>query len=62
MLVFVLAAAPPRQASAEVYKGMMKIHNGGEQQNVAIKRMVPEALQGLKNFQREARGRSVFFF
>ena len=43
------------QSSAEVYKGMMKIHKGGEQQHVAIKRMVPEALQGLQNFQREAR-------
>eukprot|EP00904_Undaria_pinnatifida_P010258 jgi/Undpi1/6362/HiC_scaffold_20.g08843.m1 len=42
-----------RGSSAEVYKGMMKIHKGGEQQHVAIKRMVPEALQGLQNFQRE---------
>ena len=43
------------QSSAEVYQGMMKLHKGGEQQHVAIKRMAPEALQGLQNFQREAR-------
>lgn len=44
-----------RGSSAEVYKGMMKIHKGGDQQNVAIKRMAPEALQGLQNFQREVK-------
>lgn len=41
------------QSSAEVYKGMMKVQKDGEPQAVAIKRMSPQALQGLQNFQRE---------
>lgn len=43
------------QSSAEVYKGSMRVREGSEPQEVAIKRMSPQALQGLQNFQREAR-------
>lgn len=33
----------------------MTLKHGQEPQEVAIKRMSPQALQGLQNFQREAR-------
>lgn len=38
---------------------MMKVQKAGEPQAVAIKRMSPQALQGLQNFQREV-GTVVF--
>lgn len=42
------------QSSAEVYRGAMAVHKDSEPQEVAIKKLSPQALQGLKNFQREA--------
>ncbi|CAN0130149.1 unnamed protein product, partial [Ectocarpus fasciculatus] len=42
-----------RGSSAEVYQGEMKLKKDQDSQRVAIKRMSPQALQGLQNFQRE---------
>ncbi|CAN0552863.1 unnamed protein product, partial [Ectocarpus sp. 12 AP-2014] len=44
-----------RGSSAEVYQGEMKLKKDQDCQRVAIKRMSPQALQGLQNFQREVK-------